>query len=98
MHDDHKLSNEEIAVRQFIARYVPSSNACGCMGPQALPGEPQCDGTNWDAIKRYPACPCRMDFYEIVAGSFYRIVSEKKETSIEYRAYCVGPVGGPYTE
>lgn len=83
------------AVEQFNAKAQPSINLCGCMGQMVLPGQPQCTGDNWDELKRYPVCPCAMQWVEEVDGSFYRI--QVDETGAGVDAVCLGPVGGPYT-
>lgn len=90
------MTPEQQAIRQHLSKPAPTHDACGCLGPQALPGQPKNIGTNWDEIKRYPACPCSMSYYEIVEGNFYRIETHRSPDGITHSATLYGPVGGPY--
>lgn len=51
------MINEEIAIKQHLAKPRPIESACGCMGPQ---------GSD-------PVCPCLMQWCENVNGTWYRI-------------------------
>ena len=64
------MTNEHIAIRQWISKPAPMWDACGCMGPQR--GE--------------PLCPCRMRMVERVDGSWYKITEHRSPDGITHTA------------
>jgi hypothetical protein len=90
------MTPQQTAIEQFLSKPFPVPTACGCMGPSALPGQPQCNGANWEEIKREPYCPCAMKWVEEVDGDYYQIHEVRVLTGKTYSATLIGPVGGPY--
>jgi hypothetical protein len=93
---EDNVTPEQKAIRQHLSKPEPCLGMCGCMGPMALPGQPQCDGKNWDQIKREPLCPCAMSYVEIVDDQYYRINTNRSADGITHSATLLGPIGGPY--
>lgn len=91
------LTPEERAVIQFQAKPAPGLNACGCVGPQAIPGEATWNLDRKSEVRLNPACPCAMQWYENVDGNYYKIISTDTWQGTKLSAVLVGPVGGPYT-
>jgi hypothetical protein len=97
-HLDFAITPERQAIRQFLSKPAPMPQACGCMGPQAIDGsswDPS-SGTKYEDIKRYPSCPCAMQWHEEIDGQFYVIDENRSPDGITHTATLVGPVGGPY--
>lgn len=57
-------------------------------------------GISTEVIKKptgeYPECSCRMDNIVEVEGHFYKVKEEKSIMGIDYQAYLLGKIGGPY--
>jgi len=68
------MTNEQIAIRQWLSKPAPISNACGCMGPRN--GEPE--------------CPCMMKWIEKVDGHWYHIREHRSPNGITHTAERIG--------
>lgn len=90
------MNAEQKAIQIYRQRAKTAASPCGCLGAQALPDQPVCDGKNWDQIKRQPACPCAMGSFVDVDGHYYRVSEARTEDGSELSALHFGPVGGPY--
>ena len=90
------MKPERQALIQFFAKEPRGFSACGCMGPQAIAGQPVCNGANWNEIKREPFCPCSMHNVEQVEDNFYSVYEQWSPDGITITVKLLGPVGGPY--
>lgn len=96
------MTPEQQALYNFLSKPAPALNACGCMGPQLLPGETTTGADGYTDLalyataKRYPVCPCAMQFVEEVEGRYYAIEEHRAGGRIEHIVTDLGPVGGPY--
>lgn len=96
-------SPEQRAIEQHLSKPAPQYSACGCLGPQLLPGETTTgpdgytDLNKYANAKRYPFCPCMMQTVEEVDGVFYSVERiEQPGVPVQYVAHWIGVVGGPY--
>jgi len=67
------MTNEQIAIKQWLSKPAPCFVACGCMGPQR--GE--------------PFCPCKMQMVEMVDGKYYLITEHRSPDGITHTAELV---------
>jgi hypothetical protein len=68
------MTNEQIAIRQWLSKPGPYFDACGCMGPQG----------------NMPRCPCGMKMVEKVDGSWYEIKEHRSPDGITHTAEKIG--------
>lgn len=100
-HQKHYLDSLK-AVEQHRAREPIEWAACGCLGPQLLPGETTKGPDGYTDVKLlatakvYLDCPCGMRMIEEVNGKFFRIEVDFGVPSPDYSATYIGEVGGPY--
>lgn len=64
------MTNEQIAIRQWLSKPAPYFDACACRGPQ----------------EGYPRCPCRMLKVEKVDGAWYEITEHRSPDGITHTA------------
>ena len=64
------MTNEQIAIRQWLSKSTPYSAPCGCLGPRE--GEPD--------------CPCAMRWIEKVHDQWYRIREYRSPDGITHSA------------
>lgn len=67
------MTNEQIAIRQWLSKPEPYFGACGCMGPRF--GE--------------PFCSCKMKMVEMVDGKYYLITEHRFPDGITHTAELV---------
>ena len=65
------MTNEEIAIRQWLSKPAPIGHACGCMGAR--------DGD--------PVCICKMAYVEKIDGRFYWIDEHRSPDGITHSAH-----------
>jgi hypothetical protein len=70
---------EQRAIRQWLSKPAPWSDACGCMGP----------------LENQPRCPCAMGYVEEVDGKWYEITEHRSPDGITHTATYIGDVGKP---
>ena len=64
------MTNEEIAIKQHLAKPRPIEYPCGCLGPQ----------------RTDPVCPCEMRWCENVNGVWFRIAEHRSTSGITLSA------------
>lgn len=64
------ITNEQIAIRQWLSKPAPYFGACGCMGNRE--GEPR--------------CRCQMKMVEKVDGMWYEITEHRSPDGITHSA------------
>ena len=67
------MTNEQIAIRQWLSKPAPYFEACACLG----------------AKEGMPACPCAMQMIERVDGKWYRISQHRSPDGITHTAELV---------
>lgn len=70
------MTNEQIAIQQWLSKPAPYFGACGCMGPQ----------------DDMPRCPCQMQLVEKVDGGWYEITEHRNSNGITHTAERIGNV------
>lgn len=64
------MTNEQIAIRQWLSKPAPVFEPCGCLGPR----------------NGQPLCPCMMKMAEQVDGVWYRITEHRSCDGITHTA------------
>lgn len=64
------MTNEQIAIQQWLSKPAPWWDACGCVGPQG----------------DMPRCPCKMKMVEQVDGGWYEITEHRSQDGIIHTA------------
>lgn len=68
------MTNEQLAIKQWLSKPAPYFDACGCMGPQ----------------NNMPRCPCKMQMVEKVNHVWFEIIEHRDRNGITHTAMEIG--------